>query len=525
MTSFTWYDVSDATVGLLFGLAGVLGGYALRGLIGRWQADAIEKQARWKLDEAESEVKNRLKEADIQARAEVVRVKEEFEKSTKARRKELEDADARLAVREQNLDKKADLLEKKDQGVNRKREELQQKSEDVHARQIEAARKLDEAERKLQKLAAMTRDEARRELYRKAEQEIRGETGILIRREQEKALETADREAQKIVAAAVQRYSVSHACEIMTTTVSLPNDEVKGRIIGREGRNIRTLETEMGVSLLVDDTPEAVVISAFDPVRREIARLSLERLIEDGRIHPARIEEIIKDVTGEMDKTMFEAGEAAAFEARVQNVPAEVLRRLGRLKFRTSYAQNVLRHSVEVANLMGMMAGEMGLNPEVARRIGLLHDIGKALDQEVQGLHAAIGAEFLRRNGENALVVNGVAAHHEDVPGESLYAVLCSAADAISSSRPGARAASTGVYIQRLAELESIANGFPGVKKSFAVQAGREVRVIVDPGRVNDNDAMLLAREISRKIESSMQFPGQIKIVVVRETRCIEYAR
>jgi ribonuclease Y len=300
---------------------------------------------------------------------------------------------------------------------------------------------------------------------------------------------------------------------------------MKGRIIGREGRNIRTLEAVTGVTMLIDDTPEAVVISGFDPVRREIARQSLELLVSDGRIHPARIEEVVQSVTENMEKTIFEAGESAAYEAQVQGVSLEVLKCIGRLKFRTSFTQNVLRHSVEVAHLMGMMASELGLDPVLARRIGFFHDIGKALDHEAQGSHALIGAEFLKQHGEDPVVVNGVAAHHEDVPSDGLYGVLCSAADAISSSRPGARSETMGIYVQRLEKLEAIANSFPGVKKTFAVQAGREVRVIVDPGQVNDNDAMVMARDISQQIAANMQFPGQIKVVVVREMRCIEYAK
>jgi ribonuclease Y len=525
MTSFTWYDLNDATVGLLCSLAGVLGGYALRGLIGRWQAETVEKQAKMKLEDAETEAHNRLKEADIQARAEVVKAKEEFEKSTKVRRKELDDADARLTVREQNLDRKADILEKKDQAIAQKRDELQKKSDEIAAKKVDADKRWDESEERLQKLAGMTRDEARAEIAKKAEQEVRAEAGTMIRRAQEEARDTADREAQRIVTSAIQRYAVSHASETMTTTVPLPSDDVKGRIIGREGRNIRTLEAVTGVNMLIDDTPEAVVISAFDPIRREIAKRSLELLVADGRIHPARIEEVVKEVTEGLEKNIQEAGEAAAFEAQVQNVPMDVLRTLGRLKYRTSFSQNVLRHSIEVANLMGMMAGELGLDPAIARRMGLFHDIGKALDQEMQGGHATIGADFLKQHGENALIVNGVAAHHEDVPAESLYAVLCSAADAISSSRPGARMEAADIYVQRLEKLEAIANSFPGVKKTFAVQAGREVRVIVEPSQISDNDAMLMARDICQKIEANMQYPGQIKVVVVRETRSIEYAK
>ncbi|MEI7899690.1 MAG: ribonuclease Y [bacterium] len=525
MTNFTWYDVSDATVGLLFGLAGVLGGYALRGLIGRWQADAIEKQAQLKLAEADGEVKNRLKEGDILARAEVVKAREEFEKSTKSRRKELQDIENRLTIREENMDKKAILLEKKDQTVSQKQEEVQRKSEEFQQKRAETDKRCADADQRLQKLAGMTREEARKEVYLKAEQDVRSEAGSLIRRVQEEAKETADREAVRIVTMAVQRFAISHASEMMTCTVPLPSDDLKGRIIGREGRNIRALEAVTGVNMLVDDTPEAVVISGFDPVRREIARQVLEQLVADGRIHPARIEEVFKSVSENMEKTIVEAGESAAYEAQVQGVSLEVLKCVGRLKFRTSFAQNVLRHSVEVAHLMGMMASELGLAPEIARRIGFFHDIGKALDHEAQGAHAVIGAEFLKQHGESEWVVNGVAAHHEDVPSDGLFGVLCSAADAISSSRPGARAATMGIYVQRLEKLEEIANSFPGVKKTFAVQAGREIRVIVDPGQVNDNDAMVMARDISQQIAANMQFPGQIKVVVVREMRCVEYAK
>ena len=525
MTHFTWYDVSDATLGLLFGLAGVLGGYAFRGLIGRWQADAIEKKATLKLEEVGVEVKSRLKEADIQARAEVVKAREEFEKSTKARRKELQDIDDRLTVREENMDKKAALLDKKDQTVSQKLEDVQQKDEVLRLKLHELDKRLHEADSRLQKLASMTSENAKREVFQRAEQEVRSEAGNLIRRMLDEAKETADREAARIVAMAMQRYAIAHASETVTATIQLPNDDVKGHIIGREGRNIRALEAATGVNVLVDDTPESVIISGFDPVRREIARQALELLVADGRIHPTRIEEVVQSITTNMEKTILEAGEVAAYEAKVQGIPVAVLQTMGRLKFRTSFSQNVLRHCVETAHLMGMMASELGADPVVARRIGFFHDIGKAIDHDVEGSHAAIGADFLKSNGESEMVVNGVAAHHGDVPSDGVYGVLCAAADAISSSRPGARNENMSLYVQRLEKLEAIASNFTGVKKTFAVQAGREVRVIVDPGEVSDNDAMVLARDIGQQITANLQFPGQIRVVVIRETRCVEYAK
>ncbi len=525
MTYFTWYDFSDATVGLLFGIAGILGGYALRGLVGRWQADAIEKRARMVLDEAESEVKTKLKEADILARAEVVKAREEFEKSTKVRRQELQEITDRLASREEKLDKRSLSLDDKDHILAEKTDQYRIAAEQLHADRRQLEQMIAKADQRLQTLAGMTHDQARRELYSRAEDEVRSESGSLIRRVQEEAKESADREAARIVALAVQRYATTHAADIMTSSVPLESDEIKGRIIGREGRNIRALEALTGVTLLVDDTPETVVISGFDPVRREIARQSLEQLVSDGRIHPQRIEDVVASVTQNMDKVIYEAAEAAAFDARVQGLSSEVLRTVGRLRFRTSYSQNVLAHSVEVAHLMGLMATELGYDASVARRVGFLHDIGKAMDHTIDGPHAVIGAEFLRKHGESEEVCGGVAAHHGEAVSTAMYGVLCAAADAISSSRPGARAENLGVYIQRLEKLESIANSFDGVKKTFAVQAGREVRVIVDPEAVTDDEAAVMAREICGQISSAVKFPGQIRVVVVRETRSVDYAR
>lgn len=517
--------MNNVLIGSVATLVGLLIGYGIRALLGRWQADSIEKQAKAKLDAAAQEVKNRIKEGEILARAEVVRAREEFEQSTKVRRKELQDFDDRLVMREDNMDRKLKVVEAKEEASVVRQAEIQAEADEVAKRKLETERLTAEAQVRLQRLAGMTQEEARRELRQKVEDEVRGETGSLLRRLQEEARETAETEAKQLITLAVQRYAAPHASENMTCTVSLPNDEIKGRIIGREGRNVRAIEAATGMTLLVDDTPEAVVISGFDPLRREIARQALEALVADGRIHPTRIEEAVAKARENLEETVLQAGREAAYEAKQQHVDVELLRQLGRLKFRTSYSQNVLQHSIEVSRLMGTLADELGLDTLLARRVGLFHDIGKGASQDAEGGHAHIGAEMLRHAHEDPVVVNAVEAHHEDVEGTSLYAVLCSAADAISSSRPGARSENTQIYVQRLEKLEAIANAFKGVKNTFAIQAGREVRVIVDPEVLNDNEAMLIAREISRKIEAELRYPGQIRVVVIREQRCIEYAR
>ena len=500
-----WYDLQKVAGTLLAGVVGLGAGYALRSLVGRWQANSIEKRAQTRFEEIDSEVKNRLKEADIQARAEVVQAREEFEKSTKARRKELQDLEERLLVREENLDRKLELIEKKEQTVNQRLETTQAKQADMNTRQQELESAMGEAQARLQKLAGMTSEEARREILQRQEQEARTDAAGITRRLQEETRENAEREARRIITMAVQRYAAPQASEMMTCTVPLPS--------------------ATGVNILIDDTPEAVVISGFDPIRREIARQALEQLVADGRIHPARIEEVIAKVKEEMDVSIRQNGEQAVYAARLQGVDPELIRQLGRLKYRTSFSQNVLQHALEVAHLMGLMAAELGLDAPMARRIGLFHDIGKSADHETEGAHAAIGAEILKRFNEDAIVINAVAAHHGEVESHSLYAALCSAADAISSSRPGARIESTSIYLQRLEKLEAIANSMPGVRKTFAVQAGREVRVIVDPLQIDDAAAILLARDISKRIETELRYPGQIRVVVVRETRCVEFAR
>ena len=525
MTDLTWYDLQKAADALLAGVAGLGAGYAFRSLVGRWQAHSIEKRAQTRLDEIELEVRNRLKEADIQARTEVVKAREDFEKSTKARRKELQDIEDRLLVREEHQDRKSELLDQKEQALSQRQEVLQVKLTELAASRQEVDRAADAAQARLQVLAGMTAEEARREILQHQEQEARADAAGITRRMQEETRENAEREARRLITMAVQRYAAPHTAEMMTCTVPLPGDDIKGRIIGREGRNIRALETATGVNLLIDDTPEAVVISGFDPIRREVARQALELLVADGRIHPARIEEVVAKVQEEMEASIRQCGEKAAYDARVQGVDPELLRQLGRLKFRTSFSQNVLQHALEVAHLMGMMAAEMGLDAALARRVGLFHDLGKSADHEVEGAHAAIGAEILKRYHEDPIVVNAVGAHHGEIEAHSLYAVLCSAADAISSSRPGARVESAEIYLQRLEKLEAIANSMPGVRKTFAVQAGREVRVMVDPLQIDDAAAMLLARDISKRIETELRYPGQIRVVVVRETRCVEFAR
>lgn len=514
-----------AITGIAAGAGGVVMGYAARLIVGRYRAEAKEKRASDVLQDAKRESKALKKEGEIQAKTDVLKAKENFEKSTKQRRDELAVLEERIDQREQNLERKVSMIDKKERSIDEKIAEVEAKTAAIQEEKEDLAKLVADVQEQLQRVAGMTRDEAKSTLLQSMEKEVHGDVGGLIRRLQEEAKETAEREAKKIIALAIQRYSASHASDITTSTVALPNDEMKGRIIGREGRNIRSLEAATGVNVLIDDTPEAVVISGFDPIRREIAKQSLEILIADGRIHPTRIEEVVEKATEGMSETIRQAGEEAAYEAGVQGLEPELLRMLGRLKFRTSYSQNVLKHSIEVSVLMSSMAGEIGLDAAVARRIGLLHDIGKSVDHEVEGGHAVIGADLLKRHGEEQVVVNAVAAHHEEVEAESLYAVLASAADTISCSRPGARAETTGIYIKRLEKLEALANGFDGVHKSYAIQAGREVRVIIDPKKIDDNQAIIMARDISKSIESELQYPGEIRVVVVRETRSVEYAR
>lgn len=515
----------DAILTLAAILAGVGVGYLLRRYVGNVQADAVERKAGSVLSEAGREAARMKKEAEIQIKADMLKAREDFDKSIASRRKDMVALEERMAQKETNLDRKVSMIDKKEQTLDHKIQDVERRSDELKQFREKVEAMIQEETEKLQRVAGMTREQAKAALLARVEKEIHGEVGGLIRRLQDQAKETAEREAMKIVACAVQRYAASHAAEMMTSSVALPSDDMKGRVIGREGRNIRALEAATGVNVLIDDTPEAVVISGFDPVRREIAKRALEQLVADGRIHPARIEEVVANIEQNMDETLRQAGEEAIYATGVQEVSPELVRKLGRLKYRTSYSQNVLLHSIEVSHLMGVMAGEMSLDVSIAKRVGLFHDIGKALDHEVEGGHAVIGADLLKRSGEPQVVINAVAAHHEEVTPESLYAFLASAADAISSSRPGARSETSDIYVKRLEKLEAIANGFEGVKKSYAIQAGREVRVVVEPTVIDDNNATILARDITKQIESDLQYPGQIRVTVIRETRAVEYAR
>ncbi|MBU1909981.1 MAG: ribonuclease Y [Verrucomicrobia bacterium] len=501
-------------------------GFYTRALLARAKAHTIEKNAELILNQAKKDAEVTAREAQIQARDEVIRARDAFEAEIRSRRQELMALEERIAAREANLDRKLGVLDKKEQVIDDRVADLEKAREALRSREAEVQAVVDQERAKLQQIAALSQEEARRILMQKVEEELRTEMGGMIRRYQEEAKATAEKEAREIITTAIQRYASEQVAEVTTSTLSLPNDEMKGRIIGREGRNIRALEAATGVNFLIDDTPEVVVISSFDPMRREVARVSLERLMADGRIHPARIEEVVTKVREEVDEVTRAAGEEAIFELGLQGVAPELVRTLGRLKFRQSFAQNVLRHSIETAHLMGMMATDLGLDAAIAKRVGLFHDIGKALDHQVEGNHAIIGADLLRRCGESAAVVNAVAAHHGEVEsGGNLYASLATAADAISASRPGARSETTAIYLKRLEKLEEIASSFRGVEKSYAMQAGREIRVIVEPGKIDDNEAMQMARNISKQIEQEMKYPGQIKITVIRETRCVEYAK
>jgi ribonuclease Y len=505
--------------------AGAAAGYAIRRYAAEKGFSDAEARARKILDDAQREANNKAREAEIFAKDELHRSRTEFEKESRNRRKELLAIEQRVLQKEENIERKVGLIEKKEQMLARTERDIEERERRAAARQAELDAVIEEERKRLQKVAGLSRDEAKQLLLNKLEEEIRRDAATMARRIEEEAKETADKQAKKIISLAIQRHAADHVSETTVTSVPLPNDEMKGRIIGREGRNIRALEAATGVDVIIDDTPGAVALSGFDPIRKEVARITLERLIADGRIHPARIEEIVEKVKKEMEETVRETGKQAAFDLGIHDLHPELVKLLGRLKFRSSYGQNVLQHSKEVARLMGIMAAELRQDIQSAKRIGLLHDIGKAVDHEVEGAHATIGAEIARRYGEAAEVVHAIAAHHNDVEPSTISAVLASAGDAISAARPGARSESIEAYIKRLENLEKIAVSFRGVHHAYAIQAGREIRVMVEPDKVGDNEAVQIARDVTKKIQEELEYPGQIKVVVVRETRAVEYAK
>jgi ribonuclease Y len=451
-------------------------------------------------------------------------MKSDFDQEVKENQAELKKREMRLVQKEEGLDRKMDQVEQRDQDLIRRERTMQKREQKVEEDQQQIGALIDQQKQQLERISGLTAEQAKELLVRAMENEARFEAAKLVKKVENEAKEEADKKSKKIIATAIQRYAADFVAERTVSVVPLPNDEMKGRIIGREGRNIRALEAATGIDLIIDDTPEAVILSGFNPVRREVARLSLQRLISDGRIHPARIEDVVKKVGQEVEQTIKEAGEQAAFDLGVHGMHAELVKYIGRLKFRTSYSQNVLQHSVEVGFLSGIMASELGLNTKLARRMGLLHDIGKAIDHEVEGPHAIIGSKLAKKYGESPKVVHGIASHHEDVPPNSVYAFLVQAADGLSGARPGARKEMLENYIKRLEDLEKIANEFKGVANTYAIQAGRELRVIVESEKVTDDEAVMLSKDIARKIEESLNFPGQIKVTVIRETRAVELA-
>lgn len=477
-----------------------------------------QDKAREIIDEALKTAETKKRESLLEVKEESIRTKNELDKEIKERRAEAQRYERRVQQKEENIDKKADAIEKREASLTAKEESLNRMKEEVS--------KLNEQRvQELERISGLTSEQAKDYLLKIVEDEVKHETAVMIKEMESRAKEEADKKAKEYVVNAIQRCAADHVSETTISVVQLPSDEMKGRIIGREGRNIRTLETMTGVDLIIDDTPEAVILSGFDPIRREVARIALEKLIVDGRIHPARIEETVEKAQKEVELMMKEEGEAATLEVGVHGIHPELVRLLGKMKFRTSYGQNALKHSIEVAQLSGLLAAEMGLDVRLAKRAGLLHDIGKSVDHEMEGSHIQLGVELCRKYKENAVVVNAVESHHGDVEATSLIACIVQAADTISAARPGARRETLETYTSRLKQLEEITNNFKGVDKSFAIQAGREVRVMVVPEQISDADMVLLARDISKKIETEMEYPGQIKVNVIRESRVIEYAK
>ena len=492
-------------------------GMILRKKIAESKIQSAENEANRVLENAKIEAENKKKEEIFKAKEEILQNRNELDKEIKERRGEIALQEKRIIQKEESLEKKSEMIERKEKDVERKYEAEKTKLEldNVISKQME----------ELQRISGLSKEEAKKQILQELDKQISNEKATLIKDLDAKAREEATKNAQEIVSYAIQKCAADHTSETTVSVVALPSDDMKGRIIGREGRNIKALETLTGIDLIIDDTPEAVILSGFDPLRREVAKRALEKLIDDGRIHPAKIEEMVEKAKEEVEASIKAEGERAMLETGVNNLHPDIVKLIGKLKYRTSYGQNVLNHSIEVSNLARIMAEEIGIDPKIARRAGLLHDIGKALDHDMEGTHVEIGVEILKKYKENELIINAVEAHHGDVEPRTLEAVLVQAADAISASRPGARRETLEAYIKRLEKLEEIADSFEGVEKSFAIQAGREVRLIVKPEKINDNQMILMARDVAKKVEDEMEYPGQIKINVIRETRAIEYAK
>ncbi|MBO5129178.1 MAG: ribonuclease Y [Oscillospiraceae bacterium] len=517
-----WYHILYIVIGVLVGvILGILGGMAIY--------KAKHKDAEEKIRNADNEAiriynerissgESRKKEMLLEAKDEIHKLRTEHEKEMKERKAEISKQERRLQQKEDTLDKKSDAYERKEEDLNRKLAkvtETQAAAEEIKKQQLET----------LEKISGLTQEQAKQYLLESIEEEVRHDAAMKIKEIEAELKDQAEDKAREVISTAIQRCAADHAAEVTVSVVALPNDEMKGRIIGREGRNIRTLETITGVDLIIDDTPEAITVSSFDPVRREIARLALEKLIADGRIHPTRIEDMVEKAKKEVDRTIREEGERACYETGVHNLNPELVKILGRQKYRTSYGQNVLNHSIEVAHIAGLMASELGIDAALAKRAGLLHDLGKSIDHEVEGSHVQLGADLVRKYKENPVVVNAVEAHHGDVEPKTIIAVLVQAADAISAARPGARRENVENYIRRLQKLEELTGSYPGVDKAFAIQAGREVRIMVKPEVVTEDNMIILARDIAKKIESELEYPGQIKVNVIRETKAVEFAK
>jgi len=517
-------EINTVIIVAVSAIVGSIAALILKAALGSKKLNDAQNQAVQIVKEAESKSEHLIKEAGIEAKDLLFKMKSEFEAEAKETRSELKKQEQRLIHKEENIDHKAEKIDQRKKEFDDTEKALAVRDKKLAENEKKYDQLVAEQKTQLERISTLTADQAKELLIRAMENEARYEGAKLIKRIENEAKEEADKKAKKIMATAIQRYAGDFVAERTVSVVQLPGDEMKGRIIGREGRNIRAIEAATGIDLIIDDTPEAVILSGFNPVRREVARLSLIKLISDGRIHPARIEDVVKKVSQEVDTAIKEAGEQAAFDLGVHGIHGELIKYLGRLKYRTSYAQNVLQHSVEVGVLCGIMASELGLKEKLARRMGLLHDIGKAIDHEVEGPHAVIGSKLAKKFGESGGVVHAIGAHHEDIPPSSVYALLVQAADGLSGARPGARKELLENYVKRIEDLEGIANGFNGVSNTYAIQAGREVRVIVESDKVSDEESVLMSRDIAKKIEESLTFPGQIKVTVIRETRSVEYA-